>query len=340
MPPLFLCIMANSMGSIISSAIQGTVGLTGIFANNLTEGLTTKKTNKTNMQIAQMNNEFNAEMMQKQMDYNTEMYERSLEDTSPAAQMSRYRAAGINPYMAVGNISGGFGQTSGVSAAQANPVQIQKPHFDFSQISQVIGAALESYNNMRMTNANERRVNEEANQVYIENQYRGAKLAAEIADLKSSARSRDAQAILAQTETNLNNALYAGRIQNLDLQNQGLRLVNDFRSMDNAMKAIELKNFPVQVRLNIANLQQDILTKMQGRKLSEQQIRFMVQQGLKTVAETSGIKFTNDMNRKAESYLFDQIRYETESKRNNQGVKGGLPQQISNSIYNYLNPNR
>lgn len=290
-----------------------------------------KRANSTNYQIAQMNNEFNAEMMQKQMGFTEHMYDRSLEDTSPSAQMQRYRQAGINPYMAVGNISGGSGQTGSVSAAQASPVQMQPNRYDFSGLSQIVGNAIQAYNNMRLGTANERKVNQEADQLQIENQYKGAEMLARIADLKSSAKSKDAQAILSGVQSSLQKALAAGQIKNLDLQNQGLELANDYRSMENAMKAVELQNFPVQVKLAIANAQQDILTKIQGRKLSDVQIRKLVADTTKSIAEAAGVKFTNDMNKKAEKYLFDQIKSETARKRNNMGPEGG--QGIPNLIY-------
>lgn len=306
------------LGAMIG--ISAGVGLLGAAATAASNASSVKKTNTTNYQIAQMNNEFNAEMMQKQMDYTTQMYERSLHDTSPSAQMQRYRDAGINPYMAVGNISGGSGQTGSVSAAQATPVQMQPNRYDFSGISQIVGNAIQAYNDMRLGTANERKVNQEADQLQIENQFKGAEMLARIADLKSSAKSKDAQAILSGVQSSLQKALAAGQIKNLDLQNQGLELANDYRSMENAMKAVELQNFPVQVKLAIANAQQDILMKIQGRKLSDAQIRKLVADTTKSVAETAGVKFTNDMNRKTEQYLIQQIRAETRRSWNNSGA--------------------
>lgn len=302
--------------------ISAGVGLLGAAATAASNASSVKKTNTTNYQIAQMNNEFNAEMVQKQMDYTTQMYERSLKDTSPSAQIQRYRDAGINPYMAVGNISGGSGQTGSVSAAQATPVQMQPIRYDFSGLSQIVGYAIQAYNDMRIGTANERKINQEADQLQIENQYKGAEMLAHIADLKSSAKTKDAQAILSTVQSWLQKALAAGQVKNLDLQNQGLELANDYRSMENAMKAVELQNFPVQVKLAIANAQQDILTKIQGRRLSDAQIRKLVADTTKSVAETAGVKFTNDMNKKAEKYLYDQIRYETDRARMNRAPQG------------------
>ena len=319
------------LGALIG--ISAGASLLGAGATAAANSASVKKTNLTNFAIAQMNNEFNAQMMQKQMDFTEHMYDRSLQDSSPSAQMSRYREAGINPYMAVGNISGGSGQSGSVSAAQASPVQMQPNRYDFTGLSQIVGNAIQAYNDMRLGTANERKVSQEADQLQIENQYKGAEMIARIADLKSSAKSKDAQAILSGVQSSLQKALAASQIKNLDLQNQGLELANDYRSMENAMKAVELQNFPVQVKLAIANAQQDILTKIQGRKLSQTQIDNLVKQGVKTLAETSGIKFTNEMNKKAETYLLQQIRAETRRAWNNSGA-GNLFQ-----MFDYIKQN-
>ena len=319
------------LGALIG--ISAGASLLGAGATAAANSASVKKTNLTNFAIAQMNNEFNAQMMQKQMDFTEHMYDRSLQDSSPSAQMSRYREAGINPYMAVGNISGGSGQSGSVSAAQASPVQMQPNRYDFTGLSQIVGNAIQAYNDMRLGTANERKVSQEADQLQIENQYKGAEMIARIADLKSSAKSKDAQAILSGVQSSLQKALAASQIKNLDLQNQGLELANDYRSMENAIKAVELQNFPVQVKLAIANAQQDILTKIQGRKLSQTQIDNLVKQGVKTLAETSGIKFTNEMNKKAETYLLQQIRAETRRAWNNSGA-GNLFQ-----MFDYIKQN-
>lgn len=322
------------MGLSALIGISAGAGLLGAGATAAANSVSVKKTNATNYAIAQMNNEFNAQMMQKQMDFTEHMYDRSLQDTSPSAQMARYREAGINPYMALGNITGGSGQTGSVSAAQASPVQMQPNRYDFSGLSQIVGNAIQAYNDMRLGTANERKVNQEADQLQIENQYKGAEMLARIADLKSSAKTKDAQAILSGVQASLQKALAAGQVKNLELQNQGLELANDYRSMENAMKAIELQSFPVQVKLAIANAQQDILTKIQGRKLSEAQIRKLSAESAKAVAETSGIRFTNEMNRKTERYLYEQIKYETDRARMNRAPQGaqGLWNVLNNGV--------
>lgn len=81
------------MDPIIGGAlVSGLGGLLGNFAT----GASTKDTNKTNLQIARETNEANYRLWQENNAYNT-----------PAAQMSRLRAAGLNPNMVYGQISSG-----------------------------------------------------------------------------------------------------------------------------------------------------------------------------------------------------------------------------------------
>lgn len=304
-----------AVGTILAT-IAGSTALAGA-ATAAANTISNRRTNKANWQIAQMNNEYNAQMLQKQMDYNTEMYERQLEDTSPSAVRQRYEEAGLNPYLLVDKFSGGSGTVNGVSPAQAAGATMNPTQFDFNQLSGVIGEAIGLYNESQKTKAQTKLQEMQAAGYEIENQYKGAELAAKIADLKASARSKDAQAILTQVQTDLQRSLKNLQVRNLDLTNQGLELSNNYRSMENALKAIELQNFPTMVKLNIANLEQDILTKIKNRDLADEQIQNLVKQGLKTVAETSGIKWTNEYNKKAESYLLERVQYERDYWKHN-----------------------
>ena len=306
-----------AVGTILAT-IAGSTALAG-GATAVSNAVSNKKTNAANWKIAQMNNEYNAQMLQKQMDYNTEMYERQLRDTSPSAQRQRYEEAGLNPYLLVDKFSGGSGTVQGISPASAAGATMNPTQFDFSQLSGVVGEAINLYNESQKTKAQTKLQEMQAAGYEIENQYKGAELAAKIADLKASARSKDANAILTQVQTDLQRSLKNLQVRNLDLTNQGLELSNSYRSMENAMKAIELQNFPNMVKLNISNLEQDILTKIKNRELIGEQIKNAVQQGLKMVAETSGIKWTNEYNKKAEYYLLERLRAETKRAWNNTG---------------------
>lgn len=81
--------LSSILGSALVSGIGGLLG-------NLVTGASQQETNKTNLKIARETNAANYRLWQENNLYNT-----------PAAQMSRLRAAGLNPNMVYGQISSG-----------------------------------------------------------------------------------------------------------------------------------------------------------------------------------------------------------------------------------------
>nr|DAR94408.1 MAG TPA: DNA pilot protein VP2 [Microviridae sp.] len=99
--------------------------------------------NRTNLQIARETNQMQYQMFQEQNAFNEKMYHEMQQYNSPAAQMQRYQDAGINPYIAAGNVQSGNAQSALQSAqplplhtAQVMPVDAFKD--SFSQIGNVI----------------------------------------------------------------------------------------------------------------------------------------------------------------------------------------------------------
>lgn len=81
-----------------------------------------QQTNQANKDIAQMANEHNEAMLNKQIQQEWDMWNAENEYNSPAAQMQRYADAGVNPYMAVGNVSSG--NASSMSSPSAQPAAV------------------------------------------------------------------------------------------------------------------------------------------------------------------------------------------------------------------------
>lgn len=120
------------MDPIIGGAIIG--GVSNL-VGNLFGSSSTKSTNKTNLKIAQMNNEWSERMMQKQMDYNTDMWNKQNEYNDPSKQVERLTKAGINPALALSNISTGSAQgASSPSLPSPTGATMQSFRPDFSGI--------------------------------------------------------------------------------------------------------------------------------------------------------------------------------------------------------------
>ncbi len=96
-------LVGAAMVSGVASLLGG--GLSAIFGHSTSNKSlqAQREANATNLQIARETNEANRNLWREQSEYNT-----------PVNQMERFRAAGINPYMAVSQITGGNAETAPV----------------------------------------------------------------------------------------------------------------------------------------------------------------------------------------------------------------------------------
>lgn len=89
-----------------------------VAATNKVNAENVAATNQANIDIAQMSNEHNEAMLKKQIQQEWDMWNAENDYNSPAAQMQRFKDAGVNPYMAMGNISSGNASSMSSPAAQ------------------------------------------------------------------------------------------------------------------------------------------------------------------------------------------------------------------------------
>lgn len=89
-------LLIGGLGTLGGSIIGGLFGSSG-----------QKSANAANLQAVRETNQQNYKMFQEQLGWTTDMWNKNNAYNTPLAQMKRYQDAGINPYMAMGNISGG-----------------------------------------------------------------------------------------------------------------------------------------------------------------------------------------------------------------------------------------
>ena len=99
-------------GASVGSNIIG-----GIFNRNAQ-----RAANRTNLAIARETNAQNYQIFREQNEFNKEQFNNYLQYNTPAAQRARYEDAGINPYMALGNMQNGNAQ-SALTSANSAPMQ-------------------------------------------------------------------------------------------------------------------------------------------------------------------------------------------------------------------------
>ena len=126
--------MAFPLGSVISAAGSIVGNLIGGSMNKNAQG----GANDINLRIARETNQQQYQMFQEQNAFNERMYNEMQDYNTPAAQMQRYRDAGINPYIAAGNVQTGNAQ----AALQSAPA----PQMNVAQVSPEtgLGSAVQS----------------------------------------------------------------------------------------------------------------------------------------------------------------------------------------------------
>ena len=234
--------IAPQVGAAI---ISGGASLLGGLFGGLSNKTAQDRANETNLKIARETNQNQYQMFQEQNAFNERMYNQMQQYNTPAAQMQRYTDAGINPFIAAGNV-----QTGNVQSAlqSAQPPQLQMaqvaPAFgmgdaiqnSFSQIGNVI--AQYAQNELAMAQA--KKTNAEANWVDRLN-------AANVLKLNSSSRLDDGQSSLLGLDYKLKSDTLGNYIKLSDLSvanaektNEQLDVITQSARLDNALKNIDL----------------------------------------------------------------------------------------------------
>ena len=107
----------------LSAAIGAAASLFkgGVSANNAAKNLQAQReANETNLKISRETNEANLNLAREQNQWNLDQWHREMSYNTPAAQMGRYTNAGINPYMAMNQLTNGNSTSNLQSANLAN----------------------------------------------------------------------------------------------------------------------------------------------------------------------------------------------------------------------------
>lgn len=209
------------MDPLIGSAL---VGAGASLLGNIFGSKSQSDTNKTNLQIAQMNNEYNERMFNQQLEYNQDMFNQQVDydwkktqyqtEKNNAAQLAavgmqqeynsavnqrkRLEAAGLNPYlmMSGGNAgtasavsssagTGGSPSAMGVNAPTASPAVMQAFRPDFSGVTGVVQTLLDIQAQKGVRDAQADFYREQAAGFKIDNKYKAEKILWEIYNSKA-----------------------------------------------------------------------------------------------------------------------------------------------------------
>lgn len=337
---------ASALTGVVGSAIGAGASLIGGASS-------TAMQNQVNKEIAQMNNAFNEKMFDKQIAYNKEMYQQQLGDqwkfyndakdnswklvenqqqfqtdmwnktneyNSPAAQRERLEAAGLNPYMMMNGGSAGTAQTmSGSSGAAPSggapsgqgvtPPTATPYSADYSGITAGLGRAIDVLSSMP-----DRKVKEaQADNLRIEGKYIAGKAMAQILQMKTEAKTKEARLALDKLIADFDNNLKAS---NMAVNEQNIaesKARTQLAVTENLMRQKQLEWLPMQQKIELAQAAADIALKRSTGNLNNVQARHEVKKIAETVARTN--KITSEFNGQALQNQFDSDTYKNRVKQ-------------------------
>lgn len=179
-----------------AGAQAGSSLLSGIFARNAQ-----RAANNTNMAIARETNAQNYQIFREQNEFNKEQLNNYLQYNSPVAQRARFEDAGINPYMALGNMQNG-NASSALTSANSAPMQATQVQPETGMAQGLQGALLNAATVMSAV-SDARLKNAEADKRNLENGVFAEDFANRMAEIRSKIGLNDSSRDKNKSEKNI-----------------------------------------------------------------------------------------------------------------------------------------
>jgi hypothetical protein len=327
------------IGSALISGASSLLG--GLFGSGAQSSA-----NRTNLQIARETNQMQYQMFQEQNAFNERMYNQMQQYNTPAAQMQRYQEAGINPYIAAGNVQSGNAQSALQSAqplplhtAQVQPVDAFKD--SFSQIGNVISQYAQ--NELALSQAQKNRA--EAGWVDRLNGAQLNKMSAETNNLYQ-------QGSLLGLDYKLKNDTLGNYIRLSDLSvlnaektNEQLDVITQSARLENALKNINLgiqskygerlfvaqlsktlaesfatnasvRQRDAQIAIDKQNANTNAKNAQTNAAVGAAQIQNLVANAIKATEEATGVKIDNETSRRIQNFIVDTYHSDAKTAAN------------------------
>lgn len=313
---------AAAMTGVVGSAIGAGSSLIGGAASTAAQ-------NAANKEIAQMNNAFNEKMFDKQVAYNKEMYQQQLGDqwkfyndskqnawdlvenhqqfqtdmwnknneyNSASAQRERLEAAGLNPYLMMNGGSAGTASTMSGSAGAApsgaapstqgvTPPTATPYSADYSGITAGLGRAIDVLSSMP-----DRKVKEaQADNLRIEGKYIAGKAMAQILQMKTEAKTKEARLALDKLIADFDNNL---KVSNMAVNEQNIaesKARTQLAVTENLMRQKQLEWLPMHKKIELAQAAADIALKRSTGNLNNVKAQHEIKKIAETVARTNNM---------------------------------------------------
>lgn len=227
------------------------------------------ETNAANKWMVMQNNATQLQLQREMNEYN-----------SAASQFARYQAAGLNPFLSMA------GQSAGI---QTSVPQTQAPQFQAPQLPSDYGSQIGNSYRMLVEALDPRIKTEAASQVL----QTSSKLLSDIVNAKKTLSETKYQDIQNKYADDIaHNQVIFG-----NLQNEVERTVVQRNLLEVALAGKELDAFDPRLKLQLALGSSQIALQQAQGNLSDAQAAQAMEQKLKIIAETEGIKINNSLIR-------------------------------------------
>lgn len=276
-------------GFPLGEVISGGAGIIGSLIGGAFQKSAQRAANRTNLAIARETNAQNYQIFREQNEFNKEQFNNYLQYNTPAAQRARYEDAGINPYMALGNMQNGNAQ-SALTSANSAPMQATQVQPENGMANGIQGALLNAATIMSAV-SDARLKSAAADKQNLENGKFAEEFANRMAEIRSNIGLNDSYRDKAKSEKSIydfdfkfkNDTLAnAMKLSDLSVQ-QGdvllqktqeetrkIQIESDVMQWDLGLK----KKYDEQlIKTNLANAIADCAVKMQGIKESNNRMR-------------------------------------------------------------------
>lgn len=332
--------MAN-YGNLIASGISAVGSIVGGLLGGKANQNAQQGANDINLQIARETNQQQYQMFGEQNAFNERMYNQMLTYNTPAEQMRRYSDAGINPYIAAGNVQTGNAQSS-LQSAQAPQLHIAQ-----MQAATGMGDALQNaasqtagvisqfaQNELALSQAQKNRA--EAGWVDRLNGAQFSKISAETNNLHQQGSLLGLDYKLKSDTLGNYIRLSDLSVANAEKTNEQLDLITQSARLDNALKNVNLgiqskyaedmfraqfaktlvESFAtdasvrqryVQLAIDKQNANTNALNARTNAAVGSAQVRSLIANAIKTTEETTGISISNKYRDSVEQSTLDLL---------------------------------
>lgn len=220
-----------------------------------------KRTNRTNLQMNDQNNQTQIDLWNQQKEYDYEMWNKENEYNTPANQVKRLQDAGINPALALSQISSGSATSS---AGGQTPPQTTAGHVEPNYPETL--ARIQNLSLVGKNFSDVMKQNAETDQIIMQNGWQNVKSGLEVANLSRDMKLRDEALYSAKRLNQFNDRVFDARIQQeedradiLWKQSIGYGLDNTLKEFSKDAADYSNKYFlPQQYRQNEANIKKTL----------------------------------------------------------------------------------